>query len=225
MPDEKISLMAAASTLTGAELVPIVQGGNNRRTTAEEIAATAPEVTATAAGLVPAGWITGATAAPLPHIHGNLAGVVYEHVRAIGAPIAELAPYHVIGNQGDTATVQIVAADASDPQKMPASGIAPLALAQNADGHGAVVGIITGVDTAAFASGTELYVAAGGGLTSTKPSTTVQAVAVVGRSHATTGSLTVQIGPALPRSLSARSGARMRMDRKDWGNNTASPRS
>lgn len=34
----KISAMTAAGSLTGAELVPVVQGGNNRRTTAQAIA-------------------------------------------------------------------------------------------------------------------------------------------------------------------------------------------
>lgn len=35
---EKISAMPAASALTGAELVPIVQSGDNKRTTAQDIA-------------------------------------------------------------------------------------------------------------------------------------------------------------------------------------------
>lgn len=38
MSDQKISLMPAAGSLTGSELVPIVQGGGNARTTAQDIA-------------------------------------------------------------------------------------------------------------------------------------------------------------------------------------------
>lgn len=38
MPDEKISGMTAASALTGAELVELVQGGANKRTTTQDIA-------------------------------------------------------------------------------------------------------------------------------------------------------------------------------------------
>lgn len=158
------------------------------------------EVSAAAAGLVPAGWVSGATAATLPHIHGNLAGIVYEHIRPVGAPLSALMPYHVVGSQGDTDRVQVVAADAGDPQTMPASGILPLALAQNADGHGAVVGPVTGVNTAAYAPGTALYVAVGGGLTATMPAANVQQVAVVGRSHATTGTIVPLIGPSLSRA-------------------------
>lgn len=39
MASQKISAMTAASALTGAELVPVVQGGANRRTTVAAIAA------------------------------------------------------------------------------------------------------------------------------------------------------------------------------------------
>lgn len=38
MADTKISAETAASALTGAEIVPVVQGGANRRTTAQDIA-------------------------------------------------------------------------------------------------------------------------------------------------------------------------------------------
>lgn len=44
MADTKTTDETAASTLTGAELVRVVQGGNNRKTTAAEIAARAPIV-------------------------------------------------------------------------------------------------------------------------------------------------------------------------------------
>lgn len=157
------------------------------------------EVSAAAAGLVPAGWVSGATAATLPHIHGNLAGVLYHHVRPVGAPLSALMPYKIVGNQGDTDRVQIVAADAGDPQTMPASGILPLALAQNDDGHGAISGDVTGVNTAAYAPGTVLYVAIGGGLTATMPASNAQQVAVVGRQHATTGTVIPLLGPSLAR--------------------------
>jgi len=157
------------------------------------------EVSAAAAGLVPAGWVSGATPATLPHIHGNLAGVLYHHVRPVGAALSALMPYKIVGNQGDGDRVQIVAADAGDPQTMPASGILPLALAQNADGHGAISGDVTGVNTATYAPGTVLYVAIGGGLTATMPASNAQMVAVVGRQHATTGTVIPLIGPSLAR--------------------------
>lgn len=161
-----------------------------------------PEVTAQTPGMVPAGWISGATAATLPHIHGALAGPVYEHVRNVsGAVMPALTPYHVVGSQGDTDIAEIVPADASDPQTMPASGITLTELAASgaaATGHGAIAGVPTGVNTAGNPSGTVLYVGSGV-LTPTPPAANVQALAIVGRSHATTGTLAMLPGPALAR--------------------------
>ena len=165
---------------------------------------TIPLVNTTAAGLIPHTWLTGAEAATLEHIHGNIAGEVYEHVKA-GASLSALTPYRIIGGVGDTDRVEVVAADAGNSNTMPASGILPGALASNADGHGTVAGVITGVNTAAYPSGTVLYVAVGGGLTATKPSANVQMVAVVGRQHASTGTVVPLIGPSL--ALSAYTGS------------------
>ena len=157
---------------------------------------TLPLVSTTAAGLMPHTWLTGAEAAILPHIHGALAGVVYEHVRA-GASLSALTPYRITGAVGDTDRVVIAAADAGSSATMPASGLLIEALANNADGHGAVAGVVTGVNTAAYQPGTVLYVAAGGGLTATPPAANVQAIAVVGRQHANTGTLSMLQGPSL----------------------------
>lgn len=144
--------------------------------------------------------------ATLSHIHGNIAGQVYEHVRNVsGASLPALTPYRVTGSQGDTDRVTIVAARADDPALMPASGILAEALSNNGDGHGVVSGVIQGVNTAAFTSGAQLWVAPTGGLTATRPSERVQPIAIVGRVHATTGTVVVLPGPALP--LAAYTGA------------------
>ena len=155
----------------------------------------------TFAGLTVAGTAT------LSHIHGNLAGQVYEHVRNVsGASLSALTPYRVTGSQGDTDRVTIVAARADDPALMPASGILAEALANNGDGHGVVGGVITGVSTAGLTSGAPLYVAPTGGTTATMPTTgLVQVVAVVGRVHANTGTVIVLPGSAL--SVAAFTGA------------------
>lgn len=67
---EKISAMPAASALTGAELVPLVQSGDNKRTTAQAIANLAPTPSGTptiaggpGAGTAPTVAITGTDAA------------------------------------------------------------------------------------------------------------------------------------------------------------------
>jgi hypothetical protein len=228
MADQKISELTVDASLDGSELVPVVQNGN-KRTTTGAIAAlaaatnlsydpatrllssstgadvTLPLVSTTAAGLVPSGWLTGAEAAILPHIHGALAGVVYEHVRNVsGATMAAMTPYHVVGSQGDTDRVQIIPADASNPASMPASGILATALANNEDGHGVIAGVPTGLNTVANPSGTTLYVGSGV-LTATAPAANVQAIAVVGRSHASTGTLSMLQAPSL--SLVAYTGA------------------
>jgi hypothetical protein len=123
---------------------------------------TLPLVSTTAAGLVPPGWLTGAEAAILPHIHGALAGPVYEHVRNVsGSAMAALTPYHIVGSQGDTDRVQVIPADASNPSSMPASGILMTTLANNEDGHGVIAGVSTGLNTVANPSGTVLYVGTG----------------------------------------------------------------
>ena len=88
----------------------------------------------------------------LTHIHGALAGLVYAHARnTAGTPLAALTPTRITGSQGDTDRVTVVAARADNAALMPASGILSTALNNNEDGHEAVVGVITGVNTAATA--------------------------------------------------------------------------
>jgi hypothetical protein len=137
--------------------------------------------------------------ATLEHIHGALAGEVYQHVRADGVPLAALAPYHVVGSQGDTDRALVIAARADSASAMPAAGLVETALSSNGDGHGVVAGVMVGCNTAGLVSGDPVYVAPAGGLTLTRPTTgLVQVVAVVGRVHASTGTLVLAVGPALP---------------------------
>lgn len=163
--------------------------------TAEEAARLAETGSPTFAGLTVTGTAT------LSHIHGALAGPVYQHVRnASGAPMAALTPYRIAepGTQGDTDRATIFPARADDPALMPAVGILSGALAANADGHGEVAGVISGVNTSGMTPGAPLYVGATGGLVTTPPPANVQVVAVVGRVHASTGSLVVQVGTMRP---------------------------
>lgn len=219
MADQKLSQLTAATLpLTGSELAYLVQGGNQRRATAATIAGTLPDATTSTAGKLSATdkarldqlgaddspsftglTITGTDPVIIPHIHGALAGPVYEHVRNVsGSTMAALTPYHVVGSQGDTDRVQVIPADASDPSSMPASGILMTALANNEDGHGVIAGVSTGLNTVANPSGTVLYVGTGV-LTPTAPAANVQAIAIVGRSHASTGTLAIIGGTSLAR--------------------------
>lgn len=129
------------------------------------------------------------------HIHGNLAGSIYLHVRA-GEALSKGDPVYVSGSHGTgAAMVPIVSrADASNAAKMPAIAIMDAAVANNGDGHAVINGTITDLNTQAYAINSTLYVANGGGMTATKPSN-AQPVARVERSNQNNGAVIVGIGP------------------------------
>lgn len=130
------------------------------------------------------------------HIHGNIAGSLYIHVKnTSNTTLAKGTPVYAVGAVGDTTTLEIAAADSADPAKSPAIGILDEQLIHSASGHAVMFGEITGVNTGSYQINDELYVAAGGGLTATKPVTGyVQAIAIVGRVHSSTGTLLIKIG-------------------------------
>ena len=155
---------------------------------------------ALSAALIAAGVsVTGSTVA-IPHIHGDLAGSIYIHVKnTSGVELTKGTPVRVVGAVGDTSTLEVAAADAASTGTMPAIGILADTLAPNGTGHAVVAGELLGLATGSYSIGQALYVAAGGGLTGTKPTSgTVQQVAIVGRVNAATGSVTVTIGAQRP---------------------------
>lgn len=127
------------------------------------------------------------------HIHGNIAGSLYIHVKNTGgSPLTKGTPVYVTGAVGDTTTLEVAAADAANASKIPAIGILSEDLSSNAFGHAVMFGEITGVSTGSYLANDELYLAAGGGLTKVKPTTGyIQSLAIVGRVHATTGTILV----------------------------------
>jgi hypothetical protein len=134
--------------------------------------------------------------ATLPHIHGALAGPVYIHCRnGTGGTLAKGTPVYITGNVGDTATVIVAAADASDLTKMPAIGILDTALSAGADGHVVISGEITAMNTNGYAVNSALYVANGGGFTTTPP-VNKQPIGRVTRGNSNTGALVV-MGPGV----------------------------
>lgn len=126
------------------------------------------------------------------HIHGNLAGNVYAHVRA-GEALAKGDPVYVSGFNNGTSTAEVSKADASNAAKMPAIGIMDANLAHNATGHMVVTGVITDLNTAGYSINAELYVAAGGGMTATPPTARAQPVARVERSNLNNGAILVKV--------------------------------
>jgi hypothetical protein len=128
------------------------------------------------------------------HIHGNLAGSVYAHIRA-GETLAKGDPVYVSGSHGSgSALIPIVSkADASNAAKMPAIGIMDADVGNNLTGHMVIVGTITELDTAGLTVNAELYVAAGGGMTATPPTARAQPVARVERANLNNGAVIVKV--------------------------------
>ena len=93
--------------------------------------------------------------------------------------ITKGTPVYVSGSVG--AAAQVFRADASNASKMPVTYIAADTITAGATGRGIVLGLIKGVDTTGYPAGTEIYVAAGGGWTSTRPTGTniVQLLGIV----------------------------------------------
>jgi hypothetical protein len=115
-----------------------------------------------------------------------------------GDTITKGTPVYITGNVGNSEKLTIAAADASDPSKMPAVGLAESTLTNNAEGFIAQGGYLRQIATATIdgtstTSNDTVYVKAGGGLTLTKPSGSalIQNIAKVARSHASAGSLIV----------------------------------
>lgn len=136
--------------------------------------------------------VTGTLTAP--HIHGNLAGSLYAHVRA-AENLAKGDPVYVSGSHGSGATLiaEVSKADASNAAKMPAVGIMDADVLAHATGHMVISGTISDLATNTYSINAELYVAAGGGLTATPPTARAQPVARVERSNLNNGAILVKV--------------------------------
>ena len=126
------------------------------------------------------------------HIHGNIAGSVYTHIRA-GEDLAKGDPVYVSGFHSGTGRPIVNKADASNAAKMPAIGVMDAAVSNNNNGHMVITGTIEDLNTNAYAVNTVLYVASGGGWTSTPPAANSQAVGIVERSNTNTGAVIIKV--------------------------------
>jgi hypothetical protein len=127
------------------------------------------------------------------HIHGNLAGSVYIHIKNTDSvQLDKGTPFYITGTVGASDQVEVQAADSADPLKGPAVGLVEEDLAVNGEGNGVLIGEIFQFDTAtpSWSTNDALYVANTGGLTNVQPTSGYrQIVAYVGRVHASTGTL------------------------------------
>jgi hypothetical protein len=120
-----------------------------------------------------------------------------------GGAIAKGTPLYITGSGTAGNLVGVWPADAGNPARMPAGVIAGEALPNNGDeGIGLINGFINGVDTSAFASGDQVYVAVGGGYTNVVPtgSALVQKLGNVEKSDVSNGSGVIN-GPGASRSV------------------------
>jgi hypothetical protein len=137
--------------------------------------------------------ITGPSPAIIPHIHGDLAGNLYFHVKnTSGIALTKGTPVTAGDSVGNTNVLQIVATDPATPGAEYADGLLRDDLPINGEGHAIIAGELQDANTAAYTRG-PVYVGASGGLSSTRPASRAQQVATLGRQHAVNGSLLVAI--------------------------------
>ena len=105
-----------------------------------------------------------------------------------GVTIVKGDPVYIIGH-GATKP-RVAKSDASTLSTFPVIGLAQANITNTSDGVVVLTGVFTGVNTSSFTSGNRLYVATGGGLTSTQPTTGGGVIGVVAKA-ATSGTIIV----------------------------------
>ena len=139
----------------------------------------------------------------------NVAGDIQALAESIDAVLSSLGlPYHpleVVNNTGSTSAKatpvyisgfgatkpRISKSDADTLSTFPVLGLTKEAITNGSDGVVLISGVLSDVNTASFSVGARLYVASGGGLTTTKPTSGGGVVGVVAKSNASTGIIIV----------------------------------
>lgn len=131
--------------------------------------------------------------------NGNLSfddvHTLLEDVRS-GEAITKGDPLYISGSQG--AKPIVYKADAAIASKMPVTYIALETVGANTDTRGIILGLIEGINLTGYSAGTEVFVAAGGGWTSTRPtgSVTIQVLGYVTKEGNGGKGLVLNPGPA-----------------------------
>jgi len=99
-----------------------------------------------------------------------------------GVTIAKATPVYISGF--GTSKPRISKCDANTSATFPVVGLTQAAITNGSDGVVLVNGIFSDVNTSAYTAGDKLYVAAGGGLTNTKPATGGGVIGVVAKAAA-----------------------------------------
>jgi hypothetical protein len=122
---------------------------------------------------------------------------IYEPIRNGEAfTLVKGTPVYVSGSQG--ANPIVYAADAAIPAKMPVTYIIDEDILSNEVGRGILLGLITGINLTGYTAGAEVYVAAGGGWTSTRPtgSAIIQVLGIITKPGNGGQGLVLNPGPA-----------------------------
>ena len=129
----------------------------------------------------------------------------YAHIEVTRFPVKNTSggtltigtPVYATGSVGASGATEVAAADASNSATMPSIGVLEATLANNAQGFAVPLGMVRNLNTSSYSMNGVVYVAAGGGLTPTRPTGYTELVQNIGRVvrvHATTGELLV-MGP------------------------------
>lgn len=129
----------------------------------------------------------------------------WAHIESVRFPVKNTSgstipigyPVYATGSVGASGAAEVSPADSSVSGQMPAIGLLEAELLDNGEGFAVALGVIRGLDTSTYTINSPVYVASGGGLTGTRPtsaSVLVQNIARVIRVHASTGEILV-LGP------------------------------
>lgn len=121
---------------------------------------------------------------------------IYEDIYT-GEAVTKGDPLYISGSEGAKPVVYL--ADAADATKMPVSFIAAETIGAANDSRGIVLGLIDGLDLTGLVAGDEVYVAEGGGWSTTKPSgssSITQLLGVVTKGDVGGKGLVLNPGPA-----------------------------
>jgi len=168
-----------ATGATGAAGPNSVTSATTSDGTADLSISNVSTATATVSGLLTAG-----------HIHGNLAGTLYTHVRT-GEAMSKGDPFYISGFHVGSSQPIAMRADASNTSKMPAVGVMDANYAINTSGaNGIISGTLSSVDTNGYTVNSPIYVANGGGYSNTA-GTIPQQIGITERANTNTGAFIV----------------------------------
>lgn len=124
------------------------------------------------------------------HVHGNLAGTLYTHVRT-GEAMSKGDPFYISGFHVGSSQPIAMRADAANASKMPAVGVMDADYANNtSSANGIISGTLSSINTNGYAVNSPIYVANGGGYSNTA-GTIPQQIGITERANVSTGAFIV----------------------------------